>query len=75
MKQFSVIYNVKGTRIVDVYLPDGVELPDNWDSLKTEEQDEFLFTHQSHSVLRTEDLDYGKVFEIWENDISLKVVK
>lgn len=75
MKQFSVIYNIKGTRIVDVYLPDGVELPDNWDSLKTEEQDEFLYANQSHSVLRTEDIDYGKVFEIWENEATLKVVK
>jgi hypothetical protein len=75
MKQFSVIYNVKGTRIVDVYLPDGIELPDNWDNLGTEEQDEFLFAHQSHSVLRTEDLDYGKVFEIWENDTTLRAVK
>lgn len=75
MKQFSVIYNIKGTRIVDVYLPDGVELPDNWSSLKTGEQDEFLYTHQSHSVLRTEDLNYGNVFEIWENTSKLTVVK
>jgi hypothetical protein len=75
MRQFSVIYNIKGTKIVDVYLPDGVELPSDWDSLKTEEQDEFLYNHQSHSVLRTEDLDYGKVFEIWENKDMLKVVK
>jgi hypothetical protein len=75
MKQFSIIYNVKGTRIIDVYLPDGVQLPDNWNSLKTEEQDEFLYTNQSHSVLRTEDIDYGSVFEIWENKDILRVVK
>lgn len=75
MKQFSIIYNIKGTRIIDVYLPNGVELPDNWNSLKTEEQDEFLYTNQSHSVLRTEDIDYGSVFEIWENKDILRVVK
>jgi len=75
MKQFSIIYNIKGTRIIDVYLPDGVQLPDNWNSLKTEEQDEFLYTNQSHSVLRTEDIDYGSVFEIWENKDILRVVK
>lgn len=75
MKQFSVIYNVKGTKIVDIYLPDGIELPKNWESLTVEEQDEFLYANQSHSVLRTEDLDYGKVFEIWENKETLRLVK
>ena len=75
MRQFSIIYNVKGTRIVDVFLPDNIELPENWDSLKTEKQDEFLYTYQTHSVLRTEDLNYGDVFEVWENDNKLKVVK
>ena len=75
MRQFSIIYNVKGTRIVDVVLPDNIELPENWDSLKTEKQDEFLYTYQTHSVLRTEDLNYGNVFEVWENENKLKVVK
>jgi hypothetical protein len=75
MRQFSIIYNVKGTRIVDVFLPDNIELPENWGSLKTEKQDEFLYTYQTHSVLRTEDLNYGDVFEVWENDNKLKVVK
>ena len=75
MRQFSIIYNVKGTRIVDVFLPDNIELPENWDSLKTEKQDEFLYTYQTHSVLRTEDLTYGNVFEVWENENKLKVVK
>ncbi len=75
MRQFSIIYNVKGTRIVDVFLPDNIELPENWDSLKTEKQDEFLYTYQTHSVLRTEDLNYGNVFEVWENENKLKVVK
>ena len=75
MRQFSIIYNVKGTRIVDVFLPDNIELPENWDSLKTEKHDEFLYTYQTHSVLRTEDLNYGNVFEVWENENKLKVVK
>ena len=75
MRQFSIIYNIKGTRIVDVFLPDNIELPENWGSLKTEKQDEFLYTYQTHSVLRTEDLNYGDVFEVWENDNKLKVVK
>jgi hypothetical protein len=75
MRQFSIIYNVKGTRIVDVFLPDNIELPENWDSLKTEKQDEFLYTYQTHSILRTEDLNYGNVFEVWENENKLKVVK
>jgi hypothetical protein len=75
VRQFSIIYNVKGTRIVDVFLPDNIELPENWGSLKTEKQDEFLYTYQTHSVLRTEDLNYGDVFEVWENDNKLKVVK
>jgi hypothetical protein len=31
-----------------------------------EEQDEFLYKWQSRSVLRTEDIDYGKATEIWQ---------
>jgi hypothetical protein len=49
VRQFSIIYNVKGTRIVDVFLPDNIELPENWGSLKTEEQDEWLYEHQQES--------------------------
>jgi hypothetical protein len=50
------------------------ELPENWDSLKTEEQDEWLYEHQEFSVLHTEDIDYGKAQSIIELRRDLRVV-
>ncbi len=64
MKTFRITYELKGVRIIDVVTKG--QLPDNWESLKTEEQDEWLYEHQEYSVLKTEDIDYGKAQSIIE---------
>ena len=72
MKTHRVVYELKGVRIIDVNTKG--ELPENWDSLKTEEQDEWLYEHQEFSVLHTEDIDYGKAQSIIELRRDLRVV-
>lgn len=72
MKTYRVSYELKGVRIIDVTTK--AQLPDNWDSLKTEEQDEWLYEHQEYSVLVNEDIDYGKAQSIIELRRDLRTV-
>jgi hypothetical protein len=67
-----VTYELKGVRIIDVTTKG--ELPDNWDSLKTEEQDEWLYENQEYSVLHVEDIDYGKAVSVIELRSNLRAV-
>jgi len=67
-----VTYELKGVRIIDVTTKG--ELPDNWDSLKTEKQDEWLYENQEYSVLHTEDIDYGKAVSVIELRSNLRAV-
>jgi hypothetical protein len=67
-----VTYELKGVRIIDVTTKG--ELPENWNSLKTEEQDEWLYENQEYSVLHAEDIDYGKAVSVIELRSNLRVV-
>lgn len=72
MATHRVTYELKGVRIIDVTTKS--ELPDNWDSLKTEEQDEWLYENQEYSVLHAEDIDYGKAVSVIELRSNLRAV-
>jgi hypothetical protein len=72
MKTHRVTYELKGVRIIDVTTK--APLPDNWESLKTEEQDEWLYEHQEFSVLVNEDIEYGKASSIIELRRDLRTV-
>ena len=72
MKTFRVTYELKGVRIIDVTTKS--ELPDNFNDLSYEQQDEWLYEHQEYSVLHTEDIDYGKAQSIVELRRDLRVV-
>lgn len=72
MATHRVTYELKGVRIIDVTTKG--ELPDNWDSLKTEEQDEWLYENQEYSVLHTQDIDYGKAVSVIELRSNLRAV-
>jgi len=58
MKTHRVTYELKGVRIIDVTTKG--ELPENFNVLSLEEQDEWLYEHQDFSVLVNEDIEYGK---------------
>ena len=72
MTTHRVTYELKGVRIIDVTTKG--ELPDNWDSLKTEEQDEWLYENQEYSVLYTQDIDYGKAVSVIKLRSNLRAV-
>lgn len=72
MKTFRVTYETKGVRIIDVTTK--YPLPENWDSLKTQEQDEWLYENQEYAVLKSEDTHHGDVVAILELRQNLRVV-
>ncbi len=65
MKTYRVSYDIKGTRIVDVTINEK-DIPDNWNELTPDKQDEVLYERQQYSVLHLEDIDYGKAESIIE---------
>jgi hypothetical protein len=65
MKTYRVSYDIKGTRIVDVTINEK-DIPENWDELTPDKQDEVLYERQQYSVLHLEDIDYGKAESIIE---------
>ena len=72
MKTHRVVYELKGVRIIDVTTKG--ELPENFNVLSLEEQDEWLYENQEFSVLHTQDIDYGKAVSIIELRRDLRVV-
>jgi hypothetical protein len=72
VRTFRVTYELKGVRIIDVTTKG--ELPENFNDLSYEQQDEWLYEHQEYSVLHTEDIDYGKAESIVELRRDLRVV-
>jgi hypothetical protein len=73
-KTYRVTYELKGVRIIDV-TADSNKLPDNFDVLSPQEQDEWLYETQVFSVLHTEDIDYGKAVSVLPLRENLKVVQ
>ena len=73
-KTYRVTYELKGVRIIDVTI-DPNKLPDNFDVLSPQEQDELLYETQVFSVLHTEDIDYGKAVSVLPLRENLRVVQ
>jgi hypothetical protein len=73
MKTYRVSYDIKGVRVVDVTIKEQ-DIPENWDTLTEQEQDELLYERQQYSVLHLEDVDYGKAQSILELRSDFKVV-
>jgi hypothetical protein len=73
MKTYRVSYDIKGVRVVDVTIKEQ-DIPENWDTLTEQEQDELLYERQQYSVLHLEDVDYGKAQSVLELRSDFKVV-
>jgi hypothetical protein len=73
VKTFRVTYELRGVRIIDVTTKG--ELPENFNDLSYEQQDEWLYEHQEYSVLHAEDIDYGKAQSVIELQSNLRVVQ
>ena len=55
MKEFQISYKVEGVRVVNVFLPEGTELPHVWNAMTPEHQDEWLYEHEGKSEVSYED--------------------
>lgn len=63
-KQFSVTYETKGVKIVNVTLPEGEDLPAHWDSLTMKQRDEWLYENQDEAHLIWTDEHEGEAVNI-----------
>jgi hypothetical protein len=63
-KQFRVTYETKGVKVVNVWLPEGTELPNNWGSMTLRQQDEWLYENQSEAHLNWSDETEGEVVNV-----------
>ena len=63
-KQFRVTYETKGVKVVNVWLPEGTEIPAQWGSMTLRQQDEWLYENQSEAHLNWSDETEGEVVNI-----------
>ena len=48
-QQFQVVYETKGVKVVNVWLPEGAELPTDWNTMTYSQKDEWLYENQVKS--------------------------
>ena len=65
-KEFQITYEVKGIQVVKVSLPEGTDVPANWDSMDIQEQDEWLYEHEIKTEKYYEDIHYSLPASILE---------
>jgi hypothetical protein len=66
MKEFQISYKVEGVRVVNVWLPEGTELPHIWNAMTPEHQDEWLYEHEGRSEVSYEDIHYSQAEAVLE---------
>lgn len=64
--KFNLLYEIKGTRLVEVTIPEGVELPKTWDAYSLVERDEWIYENQSADKVVYEDIDVSDVLTVRE---------
>jgi hypothetical protein len=65
-KEFQITYEVKGIQVVKITLPEGTDVPANWNSLSIQEQDEWLYEHEIKTEKYYEDIQYSLPASILE---------
>jgi hypothetical protein len=65
-KQFQISYKVEGVRVVNVWLPEGTDLPHIWNAMTPEHQDEWLYEHEGRSEISYEDIHYSQAEAVLE---------
>lgn len=64
MAKFKITYALNGTRAVEVTIPEGTEMPEDWQVISMDAKDEWLFGVQSNSKMLSEDIDYAEAVSI-----------
>lgn len=72
-QQFQVVYETKGVKVVNVWLPEGTELPAQWITMTYAQQDEWLYENQVHSNIKWQDEHKGEAVNVLPV-LSLKAV-
>jgi hypothetical protein len=72
-RQYQVVYETRGVKVVNVWLPEGTELPTEWNTMTYAQQDEWLYENQSHSENLWADEHKGQAVNVLPV-LSLKAV-
>ena len=62
--QFQIVYETKGVKVVNVWLPEGTDLPKDWDSMSFKEQDTWLYDNQDEAHLVWTDEHEGEAVNV-----------
>jgi hypothetical protein len=62
--KFRIIYALNGTRGIDITLPEGTELPNDWSSMDYEQRDEWLYENQATMETAYEEIDYAEAIAV-----------
>ena len=62
--KFRIVYALNGTRGVDITLPEGTKLPDDWSSMDYEQRDEWLYENQATMETAYEEIDYAEAIAV-----------
>ena len=72
-QQFQVVYETRGVKVINVWLPEGVGLPEGWESMTYQQQDEWLYDNQFETKKVWADEHHGQAVNVLPV-LSLKAV-
>ena len=71
--QMQIVYETKGVKVVNVWLPEGTELPADWKTMTYQAQDEWLYERQTKAITLWSDEYKGEAVNVLPV-LSLKAV-
>jgi len=71
--QMQIVYETKGVKVVNVWLPEGTQLPADWKTMTYQAQDEWLYERQTKATTLWSDEYKGEVVNVLPV-LSLKAV-
>ena len=63
-QQIQIVYETKGVKVVNVWLPEGADLPIDWHTMTYAEQDEWLYEHQAEAKTLWSDEYQGQAVNV-----------
>jgi hypothetical protein len=71
--QMQIVYETKGVKVVNVWLPEGTQLPADWKTMTYQAQDEWLYERQTKAITLWSDEYKGEAVNVLPV-LSLKAV-
>ena len=63
-ERFTVTYETKGVKVIDVWITEGAQLPAQWESMSLKDKDEWLYDNQEESKLKFTDEHQGECVNV-----------